>query len=73
MQVESVRFQKLDPGAPTDRRELLRNRMHGVPQTRQPQAIIRVQPALSPIVLHQSMATALITDAIAAPAFRNQP
>lgn len=42
MEIESVRLEKLDAGATSRGRELLRNRMHRMPQTRQSQAIIRV-------------------------------
>lgn len=42
MEIESVRLEKLDAGATSGGRELLRNRMHRMPQTRQSQAIIRV-------------------------------
>lgn len=45
MEIKGIGLEKLDAGAAEDRRQLLRDRVHRVPQARHSQAVVRVHPS----------------------------
>lgn len=62
VQIERVGLEELDPGASDGRGQLLRDGVHGVPQARHSQAVVRVHPARRSVILVEDQASGFVDD-----------